>query len=224
MKVKSESEVAQSCPTLSDSMDYSLPASSAHGIFQARVLEWGAIMWSQMWKICISSSIYCLSVYDYMKTIGISFPDSLLGSCLVCDCQAPIPSTVVPKEWPILSAEHAHHWWRPGFDPWVGKIPWRRAWQPTPVFLPGESHGQRSLVGYSPWGHKESDTTEWLSTAQHIIIFKCLTDKTLRYKTVLHPLQSLLYLGTTRWSLWSWCLSLAWSLLWTWTQALLLVL
>jgi len=39
---------------------------------------------------------------------------------------------------------------RPGFSPWVGKIPWRRAWQPTPVFLPGESHGQRSLVGYSP--------------------------------------------------------------------------
>ena len=37
----------------------------------------------------------------------------------------------------------------PGSDPWVGKIPWRRAWQPTPVFLPGESHGQRSLVGYS---------------------------------------------------------------------------
>ena len=39
---------------------------------------------------------------------------------------------------------------RCGFDPWVGKIPWRRVWQPTPVFLPGESHGQRSLVGYSP--------------------------------------------------------------------------
>ena len=36
------------------------------------------------------------------------------------------------------------------FDPWVGKIPWRRAWQPTPVFLPGEPHGQRSLVGYGP--------------------------------------------------------------------------
>ena len=45
-------------------------------------------------------------------------------------------------------------------------IPWRREWQPTPVFLPGKSHGQRSLVGYSPWGHKESDTTEQLSTAQ----------------------------------------------------------
>ena len=42
----------------------------------------------------------------------------------------------------------------------VKKIPWRRAWKPTLVFLPGESHGQRSLLGYSPWGRKESDTTE----------------------------------------------------------------
>ena len=41
-----------------------------------------------------------------------------------------------------------------------GKIPWRRAWQPTPVFLPGESHGQSSLTGHSPEGHKELDTTE----------------------------------------------------------------
>ena len=46
------------------------------------------------------------------------------------------------------------------FDPWVGKIPWRRVWQPTPVFLPGESHGQRSLEGYIPWGHKKLDMTE----------------------------------------------------------------
>ena len=48
------------------------------------------------------------------------------------------------------------------FDPWIGKIPWRRAQQPTPVFLPGESHGQRSLAGYSPRGqtHTELDTTE----------------------------------------------------------------
>ena len=44
---------------------------------------------------------------------------------------------------------------RPGFDPWVGKILWRRKWQPTPVLLPGKSHGWRSLVGYSPWGHKK---------------------------------------------------------------------
>ena len=54
------------------------------------------------------------------------------------------------------------------FDPWVGKIPWRRAWQPTPVFLPGETHGQRSLVGYSPWGHKGLDTTEQLHFRFHL--------------------------------------------------------
>ena len=49
---------------------------------------------------------------------------------------------------------------RPRFDPWIGQITWRRKWQPTPVFLPGEFHGQRSLEGYSPWGRKESDMTE----------------------------------------------------------------
>ena len=53
-------------------------------------------------------------------------------------------------------------------DPWVGKIPWSRRWQPSPVFLPGKFHGQRSPAGYSPWGHKESDTTERLRT--HIVL------------------------------------------------------
>ena len=47
-----------------------------------------------------------------------------------------------------------------GLGPWVGKKPWRRAWQPTPVFLPGESHGQRSLEGYRPVGCQELDMTE----------------------------------------------------------------
>ena len=46
------------------------------------------------------------------------------------------------------------------FNPWVRKIPWRRAWQPTPVLLPVKSYGQRSLVSYSPWGSKELDTME----------------------------------------------------------------
>jgi len=50
------------------------------------------------------------------------------------------------------------------FDPWAEKIPWRRKWQPTPVLLPGKFHGQRSLVGYSPWGHKELDMTDQLNT------------------------------------------------------------
>jgi len=66
---------------------------------------------------------------------------------------------------------HGLPWWlrwlriclqcrRPGFDPCVEKILWRREWQPIPVFLPGEFHGQRRLVGYSPRDRKESDTTE----------------------------------------------------------------
>ena len=49
---------------------------------------------------------------------------------------------------------------RSGFNPWVGKILWRREWQPTPVFLLGKLHGQKSLAGYSPWGHKELEMTE----------------------------------------------------------------
>ena len=74
--------------------------------------------------------------------------------------------------------------WRPGFDFWVGKIPWRRKWQPTPVFLPGKFHGQRSLAGYSSWGCKESDMTEhaclhgrgstfWLFLGQYLW-YECL--------------------------------------------------
>ena len=62
------------------------------------------------------------------------------------------------------------NYWRLGFDPWVRKFPWRSKWQPTPVILPGKSRGQRSLVGYSPWGRKESDTTERL----HFLSLKLL--------------------------------------------------
>ena len=65
----------------------------------------------------------------------------------------------------VLMIHHGLPWWLSGkesacqcrrlrFDPWVGKMPWRRGWLPTSVFLPGESHGQRSLVGYSPWGRR----------------------------------------------------------------------
>ena len=54
------------------------------------------------------------------------------------------------------------------FNPWVGKIPWRRKWQPTPVFLPGKSHGQRSLVGSSPWGRRESNMTKQLNSSNKL--------------------------------------------------------
>ena len=82
-----------------------------------------------------------------------------------------IPRCHSDKE-PACSAGDMRHM----FDPWGGKIPWRRAWQPTPVFLPGESHGQRSLEGYGPWGCKESDTTERLSTLASMQCIKLRLD------------------------------------------------
>ena len=69
---------------------------------------------------------------------------------------------VLPR-W-LIGKEFACQWRRCGFDPWVGKIPWRRKWQPIPVFVLGKSHAQRSRAGCSPWGCKESDRTKWLST------------------------------------------------------------
>ena len=77
------------------------------------------------------------------------------------------PSGAGGEEPACQCRRHKRH----GFYPWIRKIPWRRKWHPTPVFFPGESHGQRSLAGYSPWslagyspwGRKESDMTEQLS-------------------------------------------------------------
>ena len=57
------------------------------------------------------------------------------------------------------------------FDPWVGKIPWKRAWQLTPIFLPREFHGQRSLEGYCPQGRKESDTTQVIQHSTDFLKF-----------------------------------------------------
>ena len=66
------------------------------------------------------------------------------------------PGGASGKESTCQCRRHKRH----RFDPWLGKIPWRRAWQPTLVFLPGESHGQRSLEGYSPYDCKDSDMTD----------------------------------------------------------------
>ena len=79
--------------------------------------------------------------------INWDFPGGTVGKQSICQCR------------------------RPGFPLWVSKIPWRRGWQPTPVFLPGESHGYRSLVGYSPWGYTESDTTERLTISLFFFAF-----------------------------------------------------
>ena len=77
---------------------------------------------------------------------------------------------------------------RHGFKPWVAKIVWRRRWQPTPVFLLEKFHGQRSLVGYSPWGHKESDTTEHTHTHTplQLVLFLWRTLTHYHYFKIIH--------------------------------------
>ena len=91
--------------------------------------------------------------------------------------------------WWLSGKESGCQCRRRGFDPWVGKIPWRRAWQPTPVFLPGESHGQRSLgkgggVSHSAWSCKESDRTEWISLTHFSVSLNSL-----------HPFQTACFLS-----------------------------
>ena len=82
------------------------------------------------------SNIFSLFYLFYIH-INMGFPGGASGKEPTCQCR-----------------RHKRHM----FFLWVRKIPWRRSWQPTPVFLLGKSHGQRNLVGYSPWGWKESDT------------------------------------------------------------------
>ena len=91
----------------------------------------------------------------------------------------------VTKSRTWLSDQQCMHWWLSGkesgsqcrryrFDPWIQKIPWRRKWQPTPVLLPRQFHGQSSLMGCSPWGRQEFDTMEhwaqpiiWINVVKH---------------------------------------------------------
>ena len=80
-----------------------------------------------------------------------------LGICF------PISWRVWKPQW-FIGKEPAYQCRRCGLESWVRKTPWKRKWQPTPVFLSGESHGQKSLAGYQPWRGKESDMTEWLNT------------------------------------------------------------
>ena len=99
-----------------------------------------------------SSGIVCVCVcVCFIKAYQLDlFPSRLLNLNLDFPCGSDVK----------VSAYNACR--RPRFIPWVRKIAWRRKWQPTPVHLPGESHGWRSLVGYSSWGRKESDRTEGL--------------------------------------------------------------
>ena len=87
-----------------------------------------------------------------------------------------VPSAGIP--WWLRPSSVCLQCGRPGFDSWVRKIPWRRKWQSTPALLPGKSHGRRSLIGYNPWGRKESDMTERLHFTLQELRFGSLLQKT----------------------------------------------
>ena len=143
MKVKSESEVTESHPALSDPMDCSLPGSSIHGIFQVRVLEWVAIAFS---TAAAKLPQLCLTLCDPRD-------DSPPGS--------PIPGILQARtlEWVAISFSNLTSYTYTT-QITVPNLYNQRQWHPTPVLLPGKSHGWRNLVGGSPWCCEESDTTE----------------------------------------------------------------
>ena len=107
--------------------------------------------------------------FCYMVTISFNLCSIMIMYIHVCVYICMCMYLHGPPQW--LNGKEPACWCE--FDPWVMNIPWVRKWQPTPEFLPGKAHGQRSLVGYSPWGCKESDMTEQLSTCiLYIIIHK----------------------------------------------------
>ena len=122
----SEGEVAQSCPILCDPMDCSLLGSSGHGIFQARIPEWVATS--------SSAVIFCTQTFRLFELL-VSDRGTLTFHSIIVDSLFSPGNTVSFC-----------------FANTLFCFSWRRQWQPTPVFLPGKSHGQESLVGYSPWG------------------------------------------------------------------------
>ena len=114
--------VAQSCLTLCDPMDCRLPCSSVHGIPQAK-------NWS-----------------------GLPFPTpGGLPKPLIELCYPALQTNFLPSESPGKPRCHCRRCKKHGFDSWVGKIPWSKKWQPTPISLLGKSHGQRSLVATVHW-------------------------------------------------------------------------
>ena len=157
--------MAQSCLTLCDPVDCSLPGSSVHGILQARTLEWVAISFSRgsSWPR-IEPGYPALQADALTSEPPGKPPNTALDIINIYIDHIGLLSAQMVKN-PSMQEIHA---------PSLGqKIPWRRECQPTPVFLPGEVHGQRSLTGYNPWGWKESDMTEQLTLSSWLLSFWC---------------------------------------------------
>ena len=155
-KVKSESEVDQSCLILSNPMDCSLPGSSVHGIFQARVLEWGAIAFSDiyiiMYKIGFPGGLVVKNLPAKAWDAGDACSIPGLG-------RSPGKGNGNPLQYFCLENPMGRGAWQATVHG-VTRVGHDLVTKPLLLFLPGKSHGQRSLEVYSPWGCKELDITD----------------------------------------------------------------
>ena len=144
-------KLLQSCPTLCDPIDGSPPGSSVHGIFQAKVLVWGATS-----NIITLNNRLCVEkqwIFILQKHSHCYIRSRVSKDYVTLNNKEEVSGLPWWLRWQKICLQCKR--------PWVGKIPWRREWRPTPAFLPQESHGQRSLVG--PWGRKELDRTKQLT-------------------------------------------------------------
>ena len=136
-----------------------------------------ATLWSVAWKAPLSMGFfrqeYWVGCHALLQGI---FPTQGWNPCLLCLLHWQASS--VPPRW-YRGKESTDNAGDPGSIPWVGKIFQRKEWQSTLTFLPRKFHGQRSVAGYSPWGHKELDTTEQLTLSlSNMLVWKIpLTEK-----------------------------------------------
>ena len=167
----------QSCPTLYDPIDGSPPGFPVPGILQAITLEWVAISFSNAWKWEVKVKLLsCVQLFttpwtaayqappfmgfsrqEYLS--GVASLDSIFGEEYSGTLAWKIPWTEEPGGLQSMGSLRVGHDWATSLS-LLTFMHWRRKWQPTPVFLPGESQGWGSLVGCRLWGHTESDTTE----------------------------------------------------------------
>ena len=128
-------------------------------VLALRIQGWGSLVGCRLWghTELDTTEVTCLAAAAHAKPTSLmdtwSFPWWLRRSSICLQCR------------------------KPRFSPWIGKIPWTRKWQPTPVFLPGDAHGQRSLVGYNPWACQESDTPE----ANNTLLYNQETEQHLHF-------------------------------------------
>ena len=151
-------------------MDHSLPGSAVHGILQIRILEWVAVpFWrgssqprDQTQVSHIAGWFFIIWATREALIFHIKIHSKWIEGFNVKNWNQTMRRN---NQWIFILPHILFPWWLSGkesacqcrrcrFDLWVGKIPWRRKWQPSPVFFPGKSHRQRSLAGYSPWTQK----------------------------------------------------------------------